>query len=125
MSVVPKKVDFKDRLYIGSSRIGYVHYQNNPTPIHKSFGRCATLYAMLMEFLPYIQQQGADAVVFADMKAYILGTLSGEMLNYLKYISQKREENNLSPEAIFSEIQEHAEPDTALRVLMTGLMQIV
>jgi len=80
---------------------------------------------MLTEFLPYIQQQGADAATCADMKAYIFGTLNGEILDYMKYISQRKKENNLSPELMFNEILEYAEPDMALRALMTGLMQVL
>ncbi|MCL2122678.1 MAG: glycosyltransferase [Desulfovibrionaceae bacterium] len=111
--------------YIGSSRIGYVYFHNNAAALHKAFGRCADLYAMLTEFLPYMQQQGMDAALCADMRVQLFKKVKENMIKYLEYLYPKLQENTLPPEAIFSEMLEHAEPDMALRVLMTGLMQVI
>ena len=114
---------FHARRYIGSSRIGYVYFRNNVKALHKAFGRCASLYAMLTEFLPYLRQQGADDATCADMRAYLLKTMKENITNYLEYVYPNLPKSGLLPESVFSEMWEHADPDTALRVLMTGLMQ--
>jgi glycosyltransferase involved in cell wall biosynthesis len=116
---------FHARRYIGSSRIGYVYFHHNAEALHKGFGRCASLYAMLTEFLPYLRQRGADAAACADMQAYLFKKMKENMLKYLEYVYPKLPENNLPPESVFSEMREHAEPDMALRTLTTGLMQIL
>jgi hypothetical protein len=113
------------RHYIGSHRIGYVYYHNNSAGLHKAFGRCASLYAMITEFLPYMQQQGADAAECKIMHTYLFSHIKENMLNYLEYTYQNLQENNLLPESVFREMREHAEPDMALRVIMTGLMYLM
>ena len=113
------------RFYIGSSRIGYVYFHNNTKALHKAFGRCSDLYAMLTEFLPYMQQQSADAALCADMRACLLKKIKENMVKYLEYVYPNLQDDHLLPESIFSEMREHAEPDMALRVLMTGLMQAI
>jgi hypothetical protein len=102
-----------------------VYYQNNVAALHKAFGNCAGLYAMLTEFLPYMQQQGADAGACADMRAFLVRMIKENMIKHMEYVHPNLQENNQLPESVFSEMQEHAEPDMALRVLMTGLMQVI
>jgi len=116
---------FHARRYIGSTRIGYVYFHNNVAALHKAFGRCASLYAMLTEFLPYIQQQGADTATCAEMQAYLFKEIKENMMKYLEYVYPSLHENSLPPESIYSEMLEHAEPDMALRILMIGLMQVI
>lgn len=116
---------FHARHYIGSFRIGYVYFRNNVQALHKAFGRCASLHAMLTEFLPYMRQQGADTALCADMRACLLKAIKENMLKYLEYVYPNLQEDNLPPESVFSEMREHAEPDMALRVLMTGFMQVL
>jgi glycosyltransferase involved in cell wall biosynthesis len=116
---------FHARRYVGSSRIGYVYFQKDAAAHHKAFGRCASLYAMLTELLPYMQQQGADAAACAEMQAHLWKRMKANMLMYLKDAYLSLPENTLPPEAIFRDMREHAEPDTALRVLMTGLMRVL
>jgi glycosyltransferase involved in cell wall biosynthesis len=116
---------FHARRYIGSSRIGYVYYHHNATAHHKAFGRCASLYAMLAELLPYMRQQGADDAACAAMQTHLWEKMKENMLKYLEYVYPDLPAHTLPPESIFREMREHAEPDVALRVLMTGLMQIL
>lgn len=116
---------FHARRYLGSSRIGYVHFNNNLEALHKGFGRCASLYSMLTEFIPYIRRKGADDGLCEDMRDFLSRTIKSNMLNFIKYAYPNPSENTLPSEAVFNEMREHADPDRALRVLLTGLAQLI
>jgi len=116
---------FHARRYIGSSRLGYVYFHDNAAALHKAFGRCTSLYAMLSELVPYMRRKGADAGLCADMRAYLLKKTRENMMNYLEWLYPHMQKNVLPPESVFREIREHADADRALRVLMTGLLQVL
>jgi glycosyltransferase involved in cell wall biosynthesis len=117
---------FHARRYFGSSKIGYIHFNNNGgAALHKAFGRCATHYAMLTEFLPYLRQHRADEDLCVEMEAFLFKAMKLHITRFLEYAAPKVERDTLPPESIFSEMLEHAEPDKALRVLMTGLLHMI
>jgi glycosyltransferase involved in cell wall biosynthesis len=107
--------------YRGSSRLGYVYKLKNMDH-RKAFGRAATYYAMLVEFIPYIKRHGADASICADLQKIFLETLRLNISRYLELTFFVHKDDFLLPESVFEEMQEHAEPDKAVKILMTGLM---
>lgn len=70
---------FHARNYVGSDKIGYTRTWQDKNE-EKAIGRIASLYAMLTEFLPYIERNGASQDTATTVRASLLERLQNNAM---------------------------------------------
>ena len=108
---------FHAQSYVGSDRIGYTRSWRSKD-LEKSIGRVASLFAMLTEFLPYIESRGARKATVQAVGSWLMKVLQDHVAMAAEHTMAVH--GNPPSDALLHEIEQHCSMEIFIKALLTG-----